>query len=142
MPKCYCASCGQANQYSDTKPIFCGYCGASLSLDASSVSPRPSQTVASRRPNRVPIGRRPIINDYDDEEFEFDGTLPDIRKLEVEIELPEAAPRETMGQIWGSGAIGAIRPKGKKQSREEALQNLTKSIFEKKIVDLSPNANE
>lgn len=139
MPSIYCPSCGQPNQHSGIKPKFCGHCAQPLTLEGggTQVLP-PSQTVASRR-NKTPIGRRPIIEDDDDGETMTDGTLPDIKKLELEITVDEPY-RVTPGEIWGAGSLGLSRPtQTKKVNKKEVLDGLKKSIFEKKVVDLNPN---
>lgn len=156
----YCPECGKAILYEGNPPSICGYCTSPLTIDGAeaSIETEPQQlppqrrfkptiarpqTIASTR-RQVPVGRRLVI----EEEPEFDGTIPDVQHLDLEIELPENptgreigknSPRgEKMEDIFGKGALGVSRPKSKKTD----LRDFTKSIFTKKIIDLSPNSDE
>jgi uncharacterized Zn finger protein (UPF0148 family) len=86
----YCQKCGQPNHYGSKKPIFCGYCGESL-------DGRPKESVASKKQT---LKERIAKAQNEDEEEEI-TLVPDIQKIDVEIESPKLKGFK-IGDIAGS----------------------------------------
>lgn len=143
--KIFCPSCGQANEYSGVKPNFCGFCAEALSLQASGSVSQPLRPIARRPAGRsmtVAAKKRGTAIDAFEEEYEAAGNmLPDIDKLDVEIEVSKPY-REKVGDVWGSGGTGDLRRAPEKINKKKALANFTDRIFKKSLIDLNPNHDE
>ena len=55
MPKIYCSNCGNAIQYSDTKPNFCQKCGTNINSGQPQIIARQPQIeiIQESKPNVV-----------------------------------------------------------------------------------------
>tara|TARA_Y100001963_G_scaffold135838_1_gene197790 strand:- start:2667 stop:3071 length:405 start_codon:yes stop_codon:yes gene_type:complete len=88
----YCQKCGQPNHYGSKKPKFCSHCGESFGS-----TPQKTKKASNRGHIQKQLGR---AAQSDDEENEV-TSVPNIDKLDVEIEAPKAAG-VTIGQIAGT----------------------------------------
>lgn len=137
MLSLYCQECGRPNMYGLNKPIYCGFCGASLNVAHSTVKKNPPQekktekkleaSITSRRQdarNFDYIKRRRIEEEYDlDEEDEIEAEVPEIDNIEIEPLVRENVHKgvklETIAQ---QSKTGFSRPKPKKQSKKQVLE--------------------
>lgn len=71
--KIYCQKCGNATEYSFDKPKFCSGCGSSFTISASAIPKVVKST--------------PKFTQIESEEEISDEKVPDISKLEFDIEI-------------------------------------------------------
>ena len=95
----YCSDCGAKHEYKFSPPKFCSNCGSPMGVAQNESKPL-SRSVESSRKSQS-------INDSEtDAEF-----VPDISKLEYEIEDYGASIQHTIGSLGGKSA-----PKRRKNS--------------------------
>lgn len=91
MNATFCSDCGAKHTYTYSKPKFCSGCGSSLGPVAAKTLPATKS--------------RASTDDYDDDDEDSDFSnssyVPDIRRIEVEIEKPSEAHFTTLGTIFG-----------------------------------------
>lgn len=98
----YCQQCGVKN---DRMANFCQSCGRGFNGQATKTATRPTATT-------------------DDEEEV--SAVPKIEKLDVEIVAPRAVRGERLGDIAFVGGDPFTRPKEKKMTRKQALEQFKK----------------
>lgn len=96
--KIYCQNCGKPTEYSAmNKPNFCFNCGGAFSEGGASNA---TQLVKQEAPTRVSDG----LEDEDEV-----TSIPNISKLEVEIDVEKAASA-TMQSLIGTAQEGVVEP--------------------------------
>ena len=115
----YCIHCGKPNEYSLTKPIFCGFCSKNLNdINVSIVK------AAIPSYNKVSVNRYVSAEGKIDENTE----IPNIEKLEIEPIQPENRGIK-LGIVAKQGKTGFKREKGQKMSIKQAEE-----IFRKEAI--------
>jgi len=93
MNSIFCSSCGMKHSYTYAKPKFCSACGTNLG------------PVLSSQVNKASKKTRINDDDDNDEEDLFENSeaefVPDIRKLEFELELYPESNSFTLGSLFG-----------------------------------------
>jgi len=127
--KRYCLSCGAPTEYSLKKPTFCSSCGKSFEGSSPMVVQKsliPKKTIA-RNINEENLE---IEDDFDDIDGEDITSVPNINKLDVEIEQERSSRGIKIGEIIGTDKRqdkkNRIKPKVKKISKKETLENFQK----------------
>ena len=88
----YCSECGAKHEYKFSPPKFCSNCGAPMGVAQNESKPLNRNTTASRKSK--------AINDEEtDAEF-----VPNISKLEYEIEDFGASVQQTIGSLGGKAS--------------------------------------
>ncbi len=136
----FCFSCGSPTLYTIAKPNFCAKCGKSFDESVASLPKSniiqfettqerqiPSSTVKS--PNRVL--KRPArfarMEDQEDDNEDDDFEVPNISGLDFEIEGEPDKGIKIGSLLKGAEApLGIKRPKAKKVSKKEILEQLKK----------------
>lgn len=137
MPKIYCASCGQPNDYSLQKPNFCGFCSVAIgSAIAAPIPHQPTRRNAPIRPSRSAPRRQPV---YEDDEEDF-TPLPAIAKLELEVEVQKPV-FEKFNEVIVSQPMGGFeRPLTKgKVNKKDALAEFQRKIGTKTVISIGDN---
>lgn len=95
MSLLYCSQCGKKHEYNFAKPNFCSACGYSLGVVLASKQP-----TAAKAPARKV---RPTTDeeDFDDEDFSDTDELPEIDKLEFDVENFSDYNSFSLGSIFG-----------------------------------------
>jgi ribosomal protein L37E len=96
----FCFSCGNKIQYNLSKPNFCTKCGSALGV----------VTAAKKTPQRVKTSEQNDDDFEDDDNLDIDY-LPDIEKIDVEIEQYQENSSFTLGSIFGDGSSASYKPK-------------------------------
>ena len=98
----YCSECGAKHEYKFSPPKFCSNCGAPMGVAQNESKPLNRNTTASRKSK--------AINDEEtDAEF-----VPNISKLEYEIEDFGASVQQTIGSLGGKTSPNRRRSSIKK----------------------------
>lgn len=117
----YCPDCGKKHEYNFAKPNFCSSCG--LSFGAS--KPKTIKKVSAQEDKE----------DFDEEDFEGDDdsfsnatSVPNIRKIQVDIETSAIYSTFDLGSLFGSGSdtepkASAPRRRSNSLSIEDFKQN-------------------
>lgn len=146
--KLYCPNCYAANEYTSRPGKFCSECGTPFSESSASApsqnrTPVAPATPVSAPPRKVRIPKtlknvRAYIEEDDEQEVEItdDGevvSVPNIDKLEVEIQGSYKPNTSKFEQVAGSGRTGEGRerlknqkPLSKKQIQKNWEQNFPK----------------
>jgi len=85
----YCSECGAKHEYKFSPPKFCSNCGSPMGVAQNESKPLNRNTTASRK-------SKAVNDDETDAEF-----VPDISKLEYDIEDYGAGVQQTIGSIGG-----------------------------------------
>lgn len=126
--KIYCQSCGNATDYSLSKPKFCASCGTGFQLLATNVtaaSPKTVTTTIPAAPKRP--AQRVIVSpeeDTDDENF----ILPVVTEP-ISFELKgSGVKKEKIGEVANTRDDGyrRDRPKSKAKSKSAALKQFSR----------------
>lgn len=98
MSVIYCSQCGKKHEYNFAKPNFCSSCGGPFGMAKLKKATQPD-----------PEEEDMDDEEYDDEEFEDDGEsfsnatrVPNIRKIQVDIETAAQYNTFDLGSIIGS----------------------------------------
>ena len=86
----YCSECGAKHEYKFSPPKFCSNCGAPMGVATMNESKPLSRNVSSAKKFKA------IGDDETDAEF-----VPDISKLEYDIEDYTAGVQQTIGSLGG-----------------------------------------
>jgi hypothetical protein len=97
MLSTYCQHCGSKNEYSTVKPKFCSHCGQSLNGEL-------DQAKASAQSKPSFFARKPIQQEIHDEDGTDVYEVPNISKLEYDIEFEQDS----------TFSIGSIMPQQEK----------------------------
>lgn len=118
----YCPHCSKVNEFSLSKPNFCGYCKGDLNDLGVSIA----KTTISSYTNKSKIS----LNRHISAEGEIDENteIPNIEKLEIEPIQPENKGIK-LGVVAKQGKTGFKREKGQKMSIKQAEE-----IFRKEAV--------
>lgn len=123
--KKYCIKCGSATVYDFKVPSFCAECGDSFSKTNAS-APAKSQF---QNPAPALVNERLTIKLVKSKVDEDDGSIPDIEKLEVEVNS-YPLKGETLAQLIKTEPQGAVRSISKKAltkaQQKEILEELKK----------------
>lgn len=119
MSVIYCSECGKKHEYNFAKPNFCSGCG----------NPFGAAKLKKQKPQQEEEEEE--YDDEEEEDFEDDGEsftsvsrVPNIRKIQVDVETSAQYNTFDLGSIIGSEANPA--PKGnmpKKRSRSVSLED-------------------
>ena len=100
MNHIFCSSCGNKIQYNLAKPNFCTKCGNSLGSIAVAKKTSPSKNMEE---------------DFDYDDLDEDETsvahVPNIRKLEVDIESDSGNHSFNFGSLFGQNAENSFKPR-------------------------------
>lgn len=80
MSLLYCSQCGKKHEYNFAKPNFCSACGYSLGVVLASKQPATTKSIAKSS------RKEEVDEDFDDEDFSDSDELPQIDKLEFDVE--------------------------------------------------------
>lgn len=105
MLRIFCQNCGSKHEYTDLKPIFCCQCSASFDSSA----PKPTL-----KPKVV------ISQTNDDDEDDGGEEVPEIEKLDVEVEVRRR--KQTIADIVGTPKQEITREKPKKLTKKQFLE--------------------
>jgi ribosomal protein L37E len=96
MSVIYCSECGKKHEYNFAKPNFCSSCGGSFG----------AVKLKKQKPKEEEEGD---YEDEDEEDFEDDGEsftnstrVPNIRKIQVEVETSAVYSTFDLGSLIGS----------------------------------------
>ena len=95
----YCSECGAKHEYKFSPPKFCSNCGAPMGVAQNESKPLNRNVTASKK-------SKAISDEETDAEF-----VPNISKLEYEIEDFGASMQQTIGSLGGK-----ISPKRRESS--------------------------
>ena len=115
MSAIYCSTCGVKHEYSYAKPKFCSSCGNPMGA-------QPPKTNVAKRP--------PADEDYEEEDEDGDedssnfSYVPQIRRLQVDVEPYSEGTSFTLGSLFGENAAPS-------QPRRNRAKNLDDFISEK-----------
>jgi hypothetical protein len=111
MSVIYCSECGKKHEYGFAKPNFCSSCGTSLG---------PSVVSKASNKSRVTKVARDEEDEYEDDgEFSDCDEIPDIDKIQVDIESFDASNTFSLGSIFGQPQ----EPKQTSRKRPISLEN-------------------
>lgn len=102
MNATFCSNCGAKHTYTYAKPKFCSSCGTNL-------GPELKKTIATSKPS--------VDEEYDDTEDDDDGEysnsshVPQLRKLDIEIEKYSDSSSFTLGSIFGQADSQPAQPR-------------------------------
>ena len=88
----YCSECGAKHEYKFSPPKFCSNCGAPMGVAQNESKPLNRNTTASRKSKAI-----------NDEETDAES-VPNISKLEYEIEDFGASVQQTIGSLGGKAS--------------------------------------
>lgn len=126
MPKLFCLSCNKSTSYESKPAAFCSHCGKPYVSNASTFTlVKPIEVIKSSPPVR---GRPQNTVISDDDNFHDDTIVPNIDKLDYELEHDLRPNREKGNQVIGKGALGVKREKQK-------VKKVSKKEFEKQWGD-------
>lgn len=123
MSVIYCSECGKKHEYSFAKPNFCSSCGSPFGM---------AKLKKAKKPSRE--------EEYDDEEDEYedededfeddDGSftnsksVPNIRKIQVDIETAAQYNTFDLGSMFGSESNTAPKTSApKRRNRSTSLED-------------------
>jgi len=122
MAKIYCLQCNFGNDYTSSRPNFCGKCGKPF-IDSTKASQpqqnqyqdlikisQPAAPVSYQEPQK-PRGRLNRIVEPDDVEYPEDATeVPQIDNIECELTVSNLRPnRESGKDVFNSGSASEAR---------------------------------
>lgn len=121
MSVTYCSDCGKKHEYNFAKPNFCSSCGGSFG------SVR-SKSVNKRSSTQNNDNEEYFDEDDDDESFTNASYVPDIRKIQVDIENGAQYNTFNLGSIINNdsnsqAAISSPRRINRPASLEDFKQN-------------------
>lgn len=121
MSVIYCSECGKKHEYNFAKPNFCSGCG----------NPFGAAKLKKQKPKEEEEDYDDEDEDDDEEDFEDDGEsftnsnrVPNIRKIQVEVETSATYNTFDLGSIIGSESNPV--PKGsaiKRKARATSLED-------------------
>jgi hypothetical protein len=88
----FCPNCGSKHPYTYAKPKFCSSCGFNLGPELKS----------SKAP--VAAAARDSFEDDDDVDFSDADYVPQIRKIDVDVEEYAECPSFTLGSLFGDNS--------------------------------------
>lgn len=110
MNAIFCSSCGSKHTFTYAKPKFCSSCGASMGAML-------KQTQASRP--------APVDDDFDDEDEDSSNYdhVPQIRKLDIEVEKYSESPSFTLGSLFGDNTAQPQTPRRRSSQSLDSFVN-------------------
>lgn len=95
MSVTFCSSCGAKHEYNYAKPKFCSSCGNSFSIQSTGPS-------VSRAKNSVVNDEDDYDDDNEDDASNSDSSrVPNIRRLDFELEVDTDIKTFSLGSIFG-----------------------------------------
>jgi ribosomal protein L37E len=112
MSAIYCSNCGVKHSYTYAKPKFCSSCGSPLGAEVKKAAPQKQEYVEE--------------DDYDDEDGDSSNQMhvPNLRKIEVDVEQYQENSSFTLGSLFGDNSQNASK-------RRRRTQNIDDFISEK-----------
>lgn len=107
----FCSNCGAKHSFTYAKPKFCSGCGFSL-------GPELKKTSASSAPI--------VDNDFDDEDEDFSNSsfVPQLQKLEIDVEKYSNSNSFTLGSLFGEANAQPAQPRRRgSQSLEDFVND-------------------
>jgi len=102
MNTIFCSQCGAKHTYTYAKPKFCSGCGTSL-------GPELKKTIATSKPSVN--DEYDDVEDDEDSEYSNSSYVPQLRKLDIEIEKYSESNSFTLGSIFGQTDSHPTQPR-------------------------------
>jgi hypothetical protein len=118
MSVTFCSECGKKHEYSFAKPNFCSGCGASFGpakLASASKKTIPEKSVHRRSQEE--------FEDIDDEDYSYLDELPDIDKIQVDVQQFDENSTFSLGSIFGQPQEPSSRRRRESLSLETFKNN-------------------
>lgn len=116
MSAIFCSSCGMKHTYQYAVPKFCSGCGSSL---GAVMQTAPKKTVAKASKEEDDD----VDDDLDDEVFSDSDYVPNIRKIQVEVETASNINTFTLGSILNQKSDGTQNEPFRRSSRARSVDD-------------------
>jgi len=123
MPlKIYCGNCSEPTEYTLTKPLFCGMCGAKFDGSISIASQKSKPKLVNYP--KIKELKSDINDDFDnlDDGESLPESLPNIDKLDVKIESFGSEDSIKLGEVMLQQKTGLNRPKTKRVNKKAEFE--------------------
>jgi hypothetical protein len=114
MSVTFCSECGKKHEYNFAKPNFCSSCGAGFGVQVKSK--------ASTNRRTTQRGEEDLY-DGDDEDFSDCDGVPNIDKIQIDVEHVDSANVFSLGSIFGNPQEANTRTRKRPMSLENFKNN-------------------
>lgn len=126
----FCSKCGGKNIYQFQKPKFCSHCGASFTIDASTINTIKSNKFEVNIDNSKNINSKQgnFKNDIDEDDSDFTESYSAMRGLDVHIEKGGQNDGIKLGDLVSNDPENIEVRANKKAPKRRGRKKLAKSL--------------